>query len=149
MVGFGRPTSISNDPEKLIVEDMLDQFKLSSEIKELQSWPHSFGPGQAPDVENIRPSTPPNLLIPSLQTTCKKSVISDYFRPVQPGTSVTEQLLLSHRSSPFTSASKRELEEPQLTSWSLKRLPSILDFCSSPVRPSSKLARSGHNRQQR
>lgn len=134
MLGFGRPSLIHTDSDAA-EEEMMGLIEYGTEIEELMDLP--VRSEYIADLENIRPSTPPNLLIPSsLQTTCKKSVISDYFRPVQPGTSVTEQLLLSHRSSPVT---RREPEEVQITG---KRLPGILNFCSSPVRPSSKLARS-------
>lgn len=170
LLGFGRPTRLTSTSATINEKELttsattsrttsamdlrqsLSARKLPEEIAELCNLPRRSDICWS-TLENMRPSTPPNRLISaedgqSLQSTCKKSVISDYFRPIQPGTNITEHhlhLFSSHPSSPFPSATKKEHPSCQ-TPAGLKRFPGKLSFCPSPARPGTKLARTDHNR---
>ncbi len=118
----------SKEEESLIEEDTYAEC-----MDELESWPdHARMFVEKENIGNVRPSTPPNLIISSsiLNTTCKKSIISDYFRPLNPGTSTsfTDILIQSYKSSPNI-PTKTAIETS-----GLKRLSNCFNF-PSPLRP--------------
>jgi len=143
MVGFGRPVhlaeslkiSCSSKRQELTFNDA------SSEIEELRNLPRRQNFSSASMQENIRPITPPNLAIPtSLRSSCKKtSTISDFFRPVPPGLSITDYLISSHQATPRVRVVPVIEPVAAMRSEGLKQ--SVLNFCSSPLRPASKLVR--------
>lgn len=125
LVGFGEPVYHRKDrPISTCDSPSYAEFEGEPYLKD---WPLRI---KIEQIENIRPSTPPNLIIPSSlrSSTCKKSVISDYFKPLNQ-TNMTEHLLKSLKSSPFTSGIATPKDR--------KRPFSLLPFCS-PLRPHFK-----------
>lgn len=136
LVGFGLPQDISQcsrRPPSDPVAALEEERTLSGEY--LRDLPSRL---DMMDIENFRPSTPVELMAPpisSCRSTGRKSVISDYFRPlVQSG--ITEHLLSTHRTSPLAPV----LLQP--TPSAKKR--SFLSFCT-PSRTVSKLVKMDPN----
>lgn len=143
--GFGRPTFIPSDhtvPDEANIPSPTAASDSASPW--LESLPdHTAFVSEQPVLlqENIRPSTPPNSTSPpSEKSSCKKSVISDFFRPIPPGLVLTDQLLSSYTATPSASRFREPLSDDN-GAVGVKRLPGLLNFCSSPLRPSSKQAK--------
>lgn len=129
LIGFGQPTYHCQDRPKK------EPTQFDNDITYNGTFLENL-PSRLADLENIRPSTPPNLIIPSSfkATTCKKSVISDYFPPLSES-NMTEHLLRSLKTSPFTSGASSPRDKMK------KRPFNVLPFFS-PLRPPKKLPKN-------